>query len=164
MIDKPKRPKQPNIQDRQPPRTLQELINRYDLDNTKVYDFLDELVGQLKDAMGNSTVEKVIGTWVDRKLIYRKAIILNQLLGDGVEHRIDLGISNIKSVINLYGAYRFGNTGSMYVPINFYNFYTNQGTYMFVSNISNTGCNITYNSNLPSDLVYIIVEYTKTTD
>ena len=38
------------------------------------------------------------------------------------------------------------------------------GTYMFVSNISNTGCNITYNSNLPSDLVYIIVEYTKTTD
>lgn len=44
MIEKPKRPKQPNIQDRQPPRTLQELMNRYDLDNTKVYDFLDELV------------------------------------------------------------------------------------------------------------------------
>lgn len=44
MIEKPKRPKQPNIQDRQPPRTLEELINRYDLDNTKVYDFLDELV------------------------------------------------------------------------------------------------------------------------
>lgn len=44
MIEKPKRPKQPNIQDRQPPRTLQELINRYDLDNTKIYDFLDELV------------------------------------------------------------------------------------------------------------------------
>lgn len=44
MIEKPKRPKQPNIQDRQPPRTLQELINRYDLDNTKIYDFLDGLV------------------------------------------------------------------------------------------------------------------------
>lgn len=44
MIEKPKKPKQPNIQDRQPPRTLEELINRYDLDNTKVYDFLDELV------------------------------------------------------------------------------------------------------------------------
>ncbi len=48
MIDKPKRPKQPNIQERQPPRTLQELINRYDLDNTKIYDFLDELVDALK--------------------------------------------------------------------------------------------------------------------
>lgn len=47
MIEKPKRPKQPNIQDRQPPRTLQELINRYDLDNTKIYDFLDGLVDLL---------------------------------------------------------------------------------------------------------------------
>lgn len=44
MIEKPKRPKKPDIQERQPPRTLQELINRYDLDNTKIYDFLDELV------------------------------------------------------------------------------------------------------------------------
>lgn len=49
MIDKPKRPKQPSIQERQPPRTLQELVNRYDLDNTKVYDFLDELVGQINE-------------------------------------------------------------------------------------------------------------------
>ena len=47
MIEKPKRPKKPDIQERQPPRTLQELINRYDLDNTKIYDFLDELVNQL---------------------------------------------------------------------------------------------------------------------
>lgn len=49
MIEKPKRPKQPNIQDRQPPRTLQELINRYDLDNTKIYDFLDYLVNYLNE-------------------------------------------------------------------------------------------------------------------
>lgn len=44
MIEKPKRPKKPDIQERQPPRTLQELISRYDLDNTKIYDFLDGLV------------------------------------------------------------------------------------------------------------------------
>ncbi len=49
MIEKPKRPKKPDIQERQPPRTLQELISRYDLDNTKVYDFLDELVGQINE-------------------------------------------------------------------------------------------------------------------
>lgn len=47
MIEKPKRPKQPSIQERQPPRTLQELINRYDLDNKKIYDFLDGLVDLL---------------------------------------------------------------------------------------------------------------------
>lgn len=44
MIEKPKRPKKPDIQERQPPRTLQELMLRYDLDNTKIYDFLDGLV------------------------------------------------------------------------------------------------------------------------
>lgn len=47
MIEKPKRPKRLDIQDRQPPRTLQELINRYDLDNTKIYDYLDELVEKI---------------------------------------------------------------------------------------------------------------------
>ena len=49
MIEKPKRPKKPDIQERQPPRTLQELMNRYDLDNTKVYDFLDYLVNYLNE-------------------------------------------------------------------------------------------------------------------
>ena len=49
MIEKPKRPKQPSIQERQPPRTLQELINRYDLDNTKIYEYLDYLVDYLNE-------------------------------------------------------------------------------------------------------------------
>ena len=51
MIEKPKRPKQPSIQERQPPRTLQELINRYDLDNTKIYDFLDDMVDILNQKL-----------------------------------------------------------------------------------------------------------------
>lgn len=105
MIEKPKRPKQPSIQERQPPRTLQELINRYDLDNTKVYDFLDELVDNLKnkeETVDNditeleqgqtdlqnqinidtsySTEETAIGTWIDGKTIYRKAIVITGTL------------------------------------------------------------------------------------
>lgn len=62
MIEKPKRPKKPDIQERQPPRTLQELILRYDLDNTKIYDFLDELVKQI-----NSERED-IDTNINRKV------------------------------------------------------------------------------------------------
>lgn len=49
MIEKPKRPKRLDIQDRQPPRTLQELTNRYDLDNTKIYDYLDELISKVNE-------------------------------------------------------------------------------------------------------------------
>lgn len=48
MIEKPKRPKKVPNQDNKQPQTIQELIRRYDLDNTKIYDFLDELVDFLK--------------------------------------------------------------------------------------------------------------------
>lgn len=47
MIEKPKRQKQLNNQDRQIPTNIQELINRYDLDNTKVYDYLDIMVTEI---------------------------------------------------------------------------------------------------------------------
>lgn len=49
MIEKPKRKKQLNNQDRQIPTNIQELINRYDLDNAKIYDFLDYLVDYLNE-------------------------------------------------------------------------------------------------------------------
>lgn len=49
MIEKPKRRKQLNNQDRQIPTNIQDLINKYDLDNTKIYDFLDYLVDYLNE-------------------------------------------------------------------------------------------------------------------
>lgn len=49
MIEKPKRPKQPSVQERQPPRTLQELVLRYDLDNTEIYNYLDGLAETLNN-------------------------------------------------------------------------------------------------------------------
>ena len=52
MIDKPRRPKKTDIQDKQPPRSIQELMNRYDLDNTKVYDYLDYLVDKINEMEG----------------------------------------------------------------------------------------------------------------
>ena len=44
MIEKPKRPKQLNNQERKIPANIQELIIRYDLDNIEIYDYLDRLV------------------------------------------------------------------------------------------------------------------------
>lgn len=49
MIEKPKRQKQLNNQDRQLPSNIQELINRYDLDNTKIYNFFDYLIDYLNE-------------------------------------------------------------------------------------------------------------------
>lgn len=49
MLEKPKRQKQLKNQDRQIPANIQELINRYDLDNRKIYDFLDYLIDYLNE-------------------------------------------------------------------------------------------------------------------
>ena len=73
MIEKPKRPMKIPNQDNKQPQTIAELIRRYDLDNTKIYDFLDQLVEQLKfkntqndnrfdEMKGGTLYEDVIGT------------------------------------------------------------------------------------------------------
>ena len=68
MIEKPKRPKKIPNEDNKQPQTIQELIRRYDLDNTKIYDFLDDLVSQINlnktqnDKQVNEIETRAIGT------------------------------------------------------------------------------------------------------
>ena len=61
MIEKPKRPKKIPNQDNKQPQTIQEIIRRYDLDNTKIYDFLDDLVGQInsKEAHNEKQINEI---------------------------------------------------------------------------------------------------------
>lgn len=47
MIEKIQRKKQIDNQDKQQPQTVKDLIRRYDLDNTKIQDYLDYLVDYL---------------------------------------------------------------------------------------------------------------------
>lgn len=47
MIKKISRPKQVNNQDKQAPKTIQELMQRYDLDNKEICDYLDYLIEHL---------------------------------------------------------------------------------------------------------------------
>lgn len=49
MLEKPKRVEKVSIQDRIQPTTVEELIKKYDLDNRKIYDYLDYLVDYLND-------------------------------------------------------------------------------------------------------------------
>lgn len=68
MIEKPQRPKKITNQDNKLPQTIQELIRRYDLDNTKVYDFLDDLVGHLKQTQ--TVVSATEPTGEDREKVW----------------------------------------------------------------------------------------------
>lgn len=55
MLEKPKRPTKPKIQDRLQPTTVEELIKKYDLENKGVYDFLDKMVDYINNK--NSIME-----------------------------------------------------------------------------------------------------------
>ena len=49
MINKIQKTQQLNNQEMQIPKDIQELIQRYDLDNKTIYDFLDYLVDYLNE-------------------------------------------------------------------------------------------------------------------
>lgn len=81
MIEKPRRPKLPNIQERQPPRTLQELINRYDLDNIQIYDYLDNLVKVLNEEIIKTKVIEVGEIEIASKASVYRAITVPTIQG-----------------------------------------------------------------------------------
>lgn len=60
MLEKPTRPTQPDIQERQAPRTIQEILDRYDLDNIKIYEYLDGLVEELNQSGQGISREELI--------------------------------------------------------------------------------------------------------
>ena len=99
MIEKPKRPKKIPNQDNKQPQTIQELIRRYDLENTKIYDFLDELVGSLKAEL---SIKANIGT-----VLFENAngdngsnFILNDTISNYKEVKIDYVVSMGSYIIN----------------------------------------------------------------
>ena len=49
MFEQPTRTKKIPNPDKKQPQTISELIRRYDLDNTKIYDYLDKFIEKLNN-------------------------------------------------------------------------------------------------------------------
>lgn len=83
MIEKPKRPKKLNNQDRKIPINIQELINRYDLENKDIYTFLDYLVDSINDLpTPPEIIDNLTSTSATNPLSARQGNILKQLQDD----------------------------------------------------------------------------------
>lgn len=83
MIEKPKRPKKLNNQDRKIPINIQELINRYDLENKDIYTFLDYLVDSINDLPTSpEIIDNLTSTSATNPLSARQGNILKQLQDD----------------------------------------------------------------------------------
>lgn len=163
MIEKPKRPKKIPNQDNKQPQTIQELIRRYDLDNTKIYDFLDELVGSLNKKDTYSTEEQVIGTWVDGKTLYRRVFETGALPNAAIiSSATDLSVTNTIVRVECYA-----KNDSVFVPLSYASRSGSDNVSFNVSINSDTNCyQLTFGtaSDKRTWTGYVIIEYTKATD
>lgn len=106
----------------------------------------------------SKTEEKLIGYWLDGKPIYRKVIQITNAQTSNADYGI---VSNVMGVlVNLYG-YMKGNSGAL-VPIPQTD---SASTYsvLFVQPNGTLRGRFSYTGVAPTE-VYVIVEYTKTTD
>ena len=100
-----------------------------------------------------STSERVIGTWVDGKTLYRKCVAIT--LPDNGEASFSTGLSNV-NVISLTGTVKSGTTS---IPIIYNNVvYAGTSIHCFYSNGTLfVGCSFS-GTNYTG---YVILEYTK---
>lgn len=102
-----------------------------------------------------STNEKVIGKWIDNKPLYRKVYKITN--GLNTETLLSLNVSglNIERCIRLDG-WQYSSEFS-FISLNFYN---GDHNYIYLHNNST----VNYQYHWSATEIYIILEYTKTTD
>lgn len=101
-----------------------------------------------------STEEKVIGTWINGKPLYRKVLISTS--GNSGQKYINHGISDIGKVVNIYASMTSNN----------YNYFMNNSSpYPFsVQEISTTAVIMNIDGAFSNWTLSIVMEYTKLHD
>lgn len=105
-----------------------------------------------------STEEQRIGTWIDGKPLYRKAIYISDLPSTADSKTFNIG-SNIKTVTNIYGSLNNGIIQLFIGQIRPNGVESSIGAYISANNII-----IEVGTGRSDYKGYAIVEYTKTTD
>ena len=122
---------------------------------------LNRIVG-LEKSNTYSTEEIVIGKWIDGKPLYRKVLSMGDCSKNS-EVRVATGISNLKEITNLYGKCKLFIEPSytFSLPIPYCSREMEQIVQIFSADYENT---IGIGSNTDIKNIYVIIEYTKTTD
>lgn len=128
-------------------------------DKTSIVNAINEVNQNDINKSTYSTTEQVIGKWIDGKPVYRK--VLN--IGTPSSQRTypTHGISNLENVIKLYGFCYTDGSARQIIPMT----YTNWE--IFAYDITDTVFTLNFSANQwsanPTN-VYVVFEYTKTTD
>jgi len=113
MIQKIKRKKQIDNQDKQQPQTIQDLIRRYDLDNIEIKDYLDYLISYLKEKQNGT--ETAINTKLDKMVISKN---LNVAGWYRVAKYNNAGTYAKSFIVNLNTSYSNSNNCSIILAVN----------------------------------------------
>lgn len=111
-----------------------------------------------------STEEQVIGKWIDGKPLYRKVVTVTTPTANGNNIPImDLTSLNIERTISIIGSLNTDNA------INTVPYYVNSNTYIFfyIGGPGNTKpgwLNVSLGPSYVNKEVFVVLEYTKTTD
>lgn len=106
-----------------------------------------------------STDEKVIGTWVDGKPLYRKVVNVTSPLNNGWGTVTNIG--ELDTMVSAK-AFLFHSGSNYYLPLPYYE---NSNLYALVLYYKNGNVSVNINGNaFFSKPITLIVEYTKTTD
>jgi hypothetical protein len=107
-----------------------------------------------------STTEKVVGTWIDGKPIYRKVVYYGNL-PNATAKSVAHNISNLKQVITIDGVCFDGNDAYYTLPLVYRG---SDSSYNVQTNVNSTDIRMASSQDRSSFTAYIIIEYTKTTD
>ena len=108
-----------------------------------------------------STEEKIIGTWIDGRPIYRKVVNVGSGSGD---FNYPHGISNLDTVVNAYGNFLQGSTYREPLPkTTFAN--SSPGWSAHIDDFTNTTFSLHFGTGIgTATKICVVIEYTKTTD
>lgn len=116
-----------------------------------------------------STSEKVIGTWIDGKPLYRKTVTINSINASNNYIDVSHGISNMSMPISVKGIVKITNV-NQYRPLGCMFINTSgdlDSQYVFnVYGVTESAFTLCYGNwwKTRFDKAYITIEYTKTTD
>lgn len=122
------------------------------------YNGIDYGVGDEANNNNYSIEEQIIGTWTDGKPLYRKVFDCGEVTADKV---INSGIENLDIITHLYGISKCENMQDFF-PLDFRE--NNYGYGLFYNYARNEIHIALSQSAYAGTKVYVIIEYTKTTD
>ena len=103
---------------------------------------------------------KTNGVWLDNKPIYRKVLHITSGIAVDTDKFVNISSLNIDNIVDLRGWTHQGGTGFGYISL-YFNDGNGRGNKLHTQQGSNT---LVYNHHWAADEIYIIIEYTKTTD